>query len=217
MYKYKSIKMKNITVFFLLFICAGLSWAGFWLPPTELSSLLSKRNNDKVKLSWTTANEADNMGFEIERRLYNEKEFAKVGFVDGFGTSQVATNYTFTDKNESKEESYYRLRQLDISGAFYFSDTVAVKGFLSDNPHTIVTYAAEDSELNIQFGLLLATQTNANVKIVDMKGKAVQEFAVAAASHKSFGIDMLELAAGNYFIFIDFNDKSRQVLEFAKP
>ena len=187
------------------------------MPPTEISSLVTKRNNEKVKLSWSTTSEADNMGFEIERRLFNEKKFVKIGFVDGFGTSEVATHYTFGDLNESKYESYYRLRQLDISGAFYYSDTVAVKGFLSDNPHTIVSYAAEQNELNIQFGLLLETQTNANVKIVDAAGKTAQEFAVAAASHKSFGIDMLELAAGNYFIFIDFNDKSRQVLEFVKP
>lgn len=217
MSKYKSIKMKNITVFFLFFVWLHLGWGGFWQPPTEISSLVTKRNNDKVKLSWTTANESDNMGFEIERRLYNETAFVKVGFVDGFGTSEVQTNYTFTDKNESKEESCYRLRQLDISGAFFYSDTVVVKGFLSDNPHTIVTYAAEQNELNIQFGLLLETQTNANVKIVNTAGKPVQEFAVAVASHKSFGIDMIELEAGNYFIFIDFNDKSRQVLEFAKP
>jgi hypothetical protein len=213
--------MKNISTFiatFLLFIFgANLALAGFGEPPTEIINLIGTRNNERVKLSWTTTSEAENMGFEVLRRLGDEKEFSKIGFVDGFGTSEVSTHYTFGDINKSKYECYYQLKQIDINGVESYSEIVTVKGFLSDNLHTIVSYMADKNELEIQFGLLLETQTNATVKVIDAAGTTAQEFAVAVASHKSFGIDTGELLAGEYFIFIDFNDKSRQVLDFKKP
>ncbi len=66
--------------------------------PVELTSFSAANLNNGVKLSWTTATENNNSGFEIERSR-NNKTFNKIGFVSGNGTTTDKSNYSFVDQN----------------------------------------------------------------------------------------------------------------------
>ncbi len=93
--------------------------------PVELSSFTANVNEGKVNLNWATASETNNMGFEVEKSV-NNAEFVKIGFVGGKGTTTESSVYNFTDNSASSGKVLYRLKQIDFSGAFEYSDVVEV-------------------------------------------------------------------------------------------
>jgi hypothetical protein len=110
-----------------------LTGCGYILPPLPVpvvyGSFVGRRLNAQyVNIDWETASESQSSGFEVQRRLSSETEFADVGFVRGHGTTDQNTAYTFQDINPSAEVSYYRLQQLDLDGVSHLSEVLAVAG-----------------------------------------------------------------------------------------
>lgn len=91
--------------------------------PVELISFSAYTNNKTVNLSWRTATEVNNYGFEILRSAQNDK-WEKIGFVNGHGNSNSPKNYSFTDEPYGGKVFKYRLKQIDFDGAFEYSDEV---------------------------------------------------------------------------------------------
>ncbi|MCX6162069.1 MAG: T9SS type A sorting domain-containing protein, partial [Ignavibacteriae bacterium] len=87
--------------------------------PVSLSSFTSALNGRDVKLSWITSSEQNNSGFNIERKSITG-DFAKIGFVNGKGTVNTPSSYSFEDKNLQTGKYQYRLKQIDNNGNFEF-------------------------------------------------------------------------------------------------
>ena len=68
-----------------------------------------------VQLSWCTACESNNLGFEIHRSN-DGHQYEQIGFVPGHGTSNQEHHYTFLDQAKDWQERYYRLVQIDHDG-----------------------------------------------------------------------------------------------------
>jgi hypothetical protein len=102
--------------------------------PVELTSFTGFVNNENIMLSWATATEVNNYGFEIERntplnplsRGEVEGVWEKIGFVYGNGNSNSPKSYSFVDDDVSAGSFLYRLKQIDNDGKFEFSKTVEV-------------------------------------------------------------------------------------------
>ena len=94
--------------------------------PVELVSFNSSVSNNIVELSWITATEINNLGFEVERKSENGV-FDKIGFVGGNGTTTNFSNYSFTDVLDKAGTYYYRLKQIDYDGSFEYSSSVQVE------------------------------------------------------------------------------------------
>ncbi|TAE42485.1 MAG: T9SS C-terminal target domain-containing protein [Cytophagales bacterium] len=95
------------------------------LPITLLSFEGKRTNESNVLLTWKTATELNNKGFDIESSE-NAVEFNKIAFVDGAGNSSVIKNYALNIQNS--DDMYYRLKQIDFDGSFSYSNIVFVKG-----------------------------------------------------------------------------------------
>ncbi len=94
--------------------------------PVSLVSFAGKRlNEEQVQLSWKTAQETQNKGFEIEQS-FDGKTFEKIGFVVGKGNTTSITNYEFQIMNS--KSAYYRLKQVDFDGNFEYSHAIWVEG-----------------------------------------------------------------------------------------
>ena len=94
--------------------------------PVELSSFSAKYSGNSVALSWKTATEINNYGFKIERKKDNGN-WEDIGFVHGNGTSNSIKDYSFADKNLLESSKlYYRLKQIDNSGSYKYSNVVEV-------------------------------------------------------------------------------------------
>jgi len=94
--------------------------------PVELVSLTATPGSREVTLNWHTATEVDNYGFEIERRLVGNQNWAPVGFVQGAGTSNTPREYSFTDSNLPSGRYAYRIKQIDHSGSFTYTSALEV-------------------------------------------------------------------------------------------
>jgi hypothetical protein len=93
--------------------------------PVTLTHFNAKNNNATNLLTWTTANEVNNKGFEVERSA-DGRTFEAVGFVEGRGNSREAYEYTYTDRVPMSGDNYYRLRQIDVDGRATYSQVVRV-------------------------------------------------------------------------------------------
>ena len=101
--------------------------------PVELVSFSADVSDQSVRLSWVTASETNNMGFEVERAPSVSPPkgetlvWERIGFVDGNGTTTETKTYSFQDKNVNKGKYQYRLKQIDFDGTFEYSDVVEVE------------------------------------------------------------------------------------------
>jgi len=94
--------------------------------PVELASFNASVNENSVTLSWITATELNNSGFEVLRSSEPEI-WEEVGFVRGNGTTTEMNYYSFTDENLSDGSYAYRLKQVDLDGTYEFSNIVYVE------------------------------------------------------------------------------------------
>ncbi len=141
--------------------------------PVELTSFTANVNtNGQVTLNWNTASEINNMLFEIERK--NEQgNYATIGYVDGYGTTTEAQQYTYVDKTVGTGTFFYRLKQIDFGGRFEYSGEVMVdiKAPLTFelgqnypnpfNPSTTIKYSiAEAGQVKLTIFNMLGEEVN---------------------------------------------------------
>lgn len=88
--------------------------------PVELTSFEAQSVPPHVRLDWTTASETENDFFAVERSA-DGRIFDEIGRVHGGGTTRTAQFYSFLDVRPVSGASYYRLRQVDLGGAFAYS------------------------------------------------------------------------------------------------
>lgn len=99
--------------------------------PVTIRSFTAKRRNNAVDLTWVTAKERNNQGFEIERSA-DSRTWYPVGFVAAIsndGNSSVEANYSHTDDLPRIGTNFYRLKQVDFDGSYAYS---AVRKVLLD-------------------------------------------------------------------------------------
>jgi hypothetical protein len=92
--------------------------------PVELSSFSSSSNGRNVNLSWSTSNEQNNSGFQIERLNNNDKtnQWFVLSFVKGKNNNNSLNSYSYSDNNLQSGKYSYRLKQVDYNGAYkYYS------------------------------------------------------------------------------------------------
>ena len=139
-----------------------------------------KVNNHTAQLSWTTAAEKGNVGFEIERKdagpCVSTKggTFETIGFVKSRGNAATSTNYTFLDNNFTKT-AYYRLKQTDLNGQTTFSKIVTIENNAQKDAILVFPNPInKGSALNIQ----VADNTvldNITVEMYNSNGQLMQQ------------------------------------------
>jgi surface protein len=78
---------------------------------------------EEVRLTWETASEVNNKGFEVEMST-NGLAYQKAAFVEGKGNSANIYHVSFINAFDA----YYRLKQVDFDGDFSYSPVVFVEG-----------------------------------------------------------------------------------------
>lgn len=134
------------------------------LPTTLLNFEATRKNEQKILLTWETATEKNNKGFEIEMSE-DGKNFQKVALVAGTENSSETKNYQLVISNN--KSTYYRLKQLNTYGGFTYSDIIFVKGISQDFQLTIYS---NPSQRTIHLDIS-PYQTVIALKVMDLHGK----------------------------------------------
>ena len=99
--------------------------------PVELTFFNAQNKGEYNFLSWQTASESNNEGFNVEHSLDGLK-WQDLDFVEGNGTSFVLNNYEYIHERPTMGINYYRLKQTDFDGAFEYSKVIAIEFGSSD-------------------------------------------------------------------------------------
>lgn len=113
----------------------------------ELVDFQAIARQSTVQLTWQTASESHNKGFQIERLNPVENNWERLGFV---AAANKGAAYAFTD-NQPLAVNYYRLRQMDDDGKETVSKVVsAIFKVRLDSDKTLKIYPSVVSDfLNI--------------------------------------------------------------------
>ena len=160
------------------------------------------------QLSWATASETNNSGFELQRSA-DGSNFSKLSFVatksEG-GNSNRNLKYDFTDKAPFATSSYYRLKQIDKDGKFTYSSIVMVKG---TKPNTLSVAAIYPNPVVNNLKVVIASPVTKNVALIvtDLAGKIVmQQNAQLSSGDNNLQLDVKSISKGSYSIKVVCND-----------
>jgi len=156
----------------------------------------------EVQLSWATASETNNAGFDVERSV-DGQAFSKVGFTPGSGTTTEAQRYRFMDDDVPFANTVrYRLKQVDLDGTFTYSDAVSV----DITPHSFKLMESAPNPFRTTTRLRYALSESASVEmnLYDVLGRHVQTLVDAerGAGRYTVTLDGAGLAPGTYFVRI---------------
>jgi len=170
--------------------------------PVELVSFAATASEGLVELSWITATEINNQGFEVQRS--SSGEFETIAFVEGHGTTTETQAYSYTDRSVNVGSYSYRLKQIDFDGTFEYSNVVEV-----DVP-VITVYALEQNYPNpfnpsTKIAFRLAVDSKVSLKVFNVLGQEVASLLNSnfiAGSHQ-VNFDASSLNSGVYLYRIE--------------
>lgn len=141
--------------------------------PVELTSFKADGSKNGVQLNWETATETNNRGFEIQRSS-DKVNFEYVTFIQGKGTTAKKSSYSYSDNTISKGVFSYRLKQIDLDGAYHYSNVIDV------DLKAIMSFALEQNHPNpfnpsTTIRYTIQSQNYVTLKVFDVLGKKVAE------------------------------------------
>ena len=204
------------------YLFAGTDRRGVWkrplsemVVPVELTSFTATANDKQVTLSWSTATELNNQGFEVQRKALGG-EFATVAFAKGQGTTTQPNQYSFADKNLDEGKYFYRLKQMDLNGLFEYSNAIEV------DVRSVDQFSLEQNHPNpfnpaTTIGYVLQEKGNVKLTLLNSLG---EEIAILVNEEQDKGyheveFDAKELSSGIYFYTLQvksFVDTKKMIL-----
>ncbi|AMS25804.1 hypothetical protein AEM51_01065 [Bacteroidetes bacterium UKL13-3] len=186
--------------------------------PVKLISFTANVESTDVLVSWTTASEQNNKGFEVERSV-DGRTFEFAGFVEGAGNSNQTLNYSLLDNEAFAKTNanilYYRLKQVDVDGNESYSNIVMVSSN-TENTNGLSVYP-NPFTTDYTVSLTATTDAKATVELFDLQGKQVN----VQSKEITKGFNVLQvtnveaLHTGIYFVKVTINGET-QVMKLVK-
>lgn len=184
--------------------------------PVELASFVVAESDDGALLTWETASETNNAGFEIQRRVGPDGAFASLGFVDGAGTTSAPQQYRFSDADLpfTAEQVTYRLKQIDVDGAFEYSPEVELN---RNAPARLALHGNYPNPFRDQTTIRyeLPQPESVRLEVFDVRGRRVAQLVTdeQPAGRNEIAFQADRLPSGIYFVrlLVDGQSLSRRM------
>ena len=93
--------------------------------PVQFLSFTGEKINNHIQLLFTTTEEVQNVGFEIQRS-HNGRDWSVLDFIPASSSDEKIKTYKLIDTKPLAGVNYYRLKQLDRDGQHTFTRIVTV-------------------------------------------------------------------------------------------
>jgi photosystem II stability/assembly factor-like uncharacterized protein len=184
--------------------------------PVELISFTASVNDKDILLTWETATEINNKGFEVERKS-SGSEYKPINFIPGNGTTTDPKIYQYMDKNVFAGIYTYRLKQVDFDGNFAYSNEIKVN--MNTVPDKFTLHQSYPNPFNpvTRIKFEIPSKQMVELKVYDLLGR---EAAVLTKEELSPGIyerdwDASGYSSGIYYYRITagtFNETRKMIL-----
>lgn len=163
--------------------------------PVELISFTGQKTDRGIQLDWQTETETNNSHFNLLHSA-DGKQFELLRQINGAGTTDQKTSYSFLHSSPAFGTNYYQLQQVDFDGETDLSEVINVRfGENAANPVTISPNPASHF-------IDITTSTKVDqFRLIDLTGKVVEEGEIQEGTslnlplpdHLSSGILMVQL------------------------
>lgn len=179
--------------------------------PVSFISFDAKRIQSNVVLTWKTASEINNRGFEL-LRSYDGVNYSVVAFVNGKGNQNTQARYSYTDMPDVKNGRivYYKIKQIDYDGKHYFTE---IRQVLLNNDYlqSVSVYPNPFSNI-LSLDLQLTEPNDVSILIHDIQGRFVMKNeSYCKEGLSKIQINTTELKQGFYFATIKVGTQTHVV------
>ena len=166
--------------------CGGSSCAGdTGVSVVPVSFMGMEFNCETNMLSWQTASEINNQGFEVQ--VLQSGNWKVVGWVPGMGTSNSVVSYSYTLPYSLRKDEFVRLKQVDFDQRFDYSKILTVNCEGLDEfgvfPNPAKDFISFDHRMD-------------RVEVFTLQGVQLQ------SAERSFGMDIQNIHPGMYYVHL---------------
>jgi len=176
------------------------------LLPVSLKSFTAVKVDQQVQLTWTTASEQNNLGFEVQGSS-DGTNFTAIGFVNGNGTTTQENTYHFTDQSPFAGKNYYRLKQIDIDNRASYS---SIRSIEMDKDQQRIQLFPNPSRSLIT---ITNIKTGDQMSVFNSQGNLILR-KIASSGQESISVE--KLAAGVYMLQVTDSDNNQRTTRFSK-
>lgn len=163
--------------------------------PVRFRSFTARPVRCQVNLSWTTSEEVNADYFSVQRST-DAKTFREIGRVAAAGTSNVTNEYLFEDENP-QGRNYYRLKEVDLDGAFQFTRILSVLGPCGGAKFIVAELKSNVFEINVRNESASAQETFRGELI---NGQGIVMLRLNLRPNQATVLDGSRLARGMYIL-----------------
>ncbi|MEM1096836.1 MAG: T9SS type A sorting domain-containing protein [Bacteroidota bacterium] len=178
--------------------------------PVELTHFEALRDGAAIVLSWQTASETNNAGFEVQQAATDAK-WQVATFVSGAGTTLEAQAYAHRVEDLPSGTHRFRLKQVDYDGAFEYSREVEVTIEVPRELHLEAAYPNPFNPSTV-IGFTVPRRGEARLVVYDALGREVLrlfEGIAEAGQRQAVRLNGAGLASGTYLYRLSFGGEVR--------
>ncbi len=175
--------------------------------PIELIDFNVASDGDDIRLTWSSASELNNKGFEILRSRNPNSGFEVIDFIDGLGSSSENHTYEYVDMDlETGIEFHYRLKQVDFDATYTYTAIKSIKVPVSKAASFGVfpNPANELIQITLENG---GGKGGARMALMDGTGKSVLRKKFNPEEKSVISLDVSQLDNGIYFLRIELGQE----------
>ncbi len=169
--------------------------------PVTFINFSGNRTGNRNQLSWTTGNEQNNLGFEVQRST-DGQNYTTIAFVNTLAPGGSTSNltYNFSDANLAGAVQYYRLRQVDVNNQGRYSAVVRIRG-AQGTVLTIEGIAPNPVHNSLIASISSPAKNFLNLQVVDMTGRIILQQKVSILEGTNvIPVNVSSLGSGIYLL-----------------
>ena len=179
--------------------------------PVKLISFDAVLENNKVQLSWITAQEINSRFFELERSM-NGKDYNRVAVVSASGNSEIKTGYNYQDNVAPVSGSVitYRLKMVDIDGKFSYSNVRLIRLGNQNQPSAFINTYPNPATSQLRITINKSWQGKKVIyEVCGINGQAAINYETGN-SNQTEAININKLSPGIYVVRVTCNGQVSQ-------